>query len=73
MSEVELLTVVEAAQRMKVSVKHVRRLVAERRIAYVPVGRCVRLDPADIVAYITSVRVEPMTTADVLRDLRGVA
>ncbi|HYU02897.1 MAG TPA: helix-turn-helix domain-containing protein [Jatrophihabitantaceae bacterium] len=73
MSGDELLTVEEAAQRMKISARHVRRLVAERRIAYVPVGRCVRLAPADIAAYIAAVRVEAMTTADVLRNLRGVA
>jgi excisionase family DNA binding protein len=73
MSADELMTFEEAAQRMKISVRHVRRLVAERRIAYVPVGRCVRLAPADIAAYIASVRVEPIAEPDVLRDLRGVA
>jgi excisionase family DNA binding protein len=69
----ELLTLEEAAQRMKISARHVRRLVAERRIAYVRVGRCVRLAPVDIAAYIAASRVEPMAVADVLRDLRGVA
>lgn len=69
----ELLTCVEAAQRMKISARQVRRMVAERRIAFHRVGRCVRLAPADIAAYVASVRVEPVTLSDVLRDLRGVA
>jgi excisionase family DNA binding protein len=38
-----LLTVEEAADRLGTSVRFVRRLVAERRIAYVKVGRHVRL------------------------------
>ena len=39
-----LLTVEEAAERLGTSTRFVRRLVAERRIAYVKVGRHVRLD-----------------------------
>jgi excisionase family DNA binding protein len=69
----ELLTCVEAAHRMRISVRQVRRLIAERRIAVHRMGRSVRLSPADIAAYLATVREEPMTLADVLRDLRGVA
>jgi excisionase family DNA binding protein len=53
-----LLTVEQAAERLGTSVRFLRRLVAERRIAYVKVGRHVRLDPADVEAFIAASRVE---------------
>jgi excisionase family DNA binding protein len=53
-----LLTVEEAAGRLGTSTRFVRRLIAERRIAYVKVGRHVRLDPTDVEAFITASRVE---------------
>ena len=53
-----LLTVEEAAERLGTSTRFVRRLVAERRIAYVKVGRHVRLDPTDVEAFIVASRVE---------------
>ena len=56
--EDRLLTVEEAAERLGTSTRFVRRLVAERRIAYVKVGRHVRLDPADVEAFIAARRVE---------------
>jgi excisionase family DNA binding protein len=68
-----LLTVEQAAEAMNTSVRFVRRLVAERRIAYVKLGRHVRLTPQDVAAFVTAGRVEPMTAGDVWRDLRVVA
>jgi excisionase family DNA binding protein len=56
----ELLTINEAATRMGMSIRHVRRLVAERRIAYHRLGRSIRLDAADVAAYIAAGRVEPV-------------
>ena len=53
-----LLSVEEAAERLGTSVRFVRRLIAERRIAYVKVGRHVRLDPTDVEAFIAASRVE---------------
>ena len=53
-----LLTVEEAAERLGTSVRFVRRLVTERRIAYVKVGRHVRLDSGDVEAFIAGRRVE---------------
>ena len=53
-----LVTVEEAAERLGTSVRFVRRLIAERRIAYVKVGRHVRLDPTDVEAFIAASRVE---------------
>jgi len=53
-----LLTVEEAAERLGTSVRFVRRLVAERRIAYVKVGRHVRIAEADLVEFVAAGRVE---------------
>ena len=58
-----LLTVEEAAERLGTSTRFVRRLVAERRIAYVKVGRHVRLDPTDVEAFIAISRVEVRPSA----------
>jgi excisionase family DNA binding protein len=54
----KLLTVEEAAERLGTSVRFLRRLVGERRIAFVRVGRHVRIDPADLEAFIAAGRVE---------------
>jgi excisionase family DNA binding protein len=54
----KLLTVEEAAERLGTSVRFLRRLIAERRIAFVRVGRHVRIDPADLEAFIATGRVE---------------
>jgi excisionase family DNA binding protein len=67
------LTVPEAAGYLNTSVRFVRRLIAERRIAFHHVGRHVRLARADLEAFVQAGRVEPMTEADVWRDLHGVA
>lgn len=69
----DLLTIDEAAAEMRMSSRYVRRLVAERRIAFVKLGRCVRLARADVRAYVAAGRVEPMTESQVWRGLRSVA
>jgi excisionase family DNA binding protein len=56
----EMLTVEAAARRLGMSTRHLRRLVAERQIAHHRFGRLVRLDPADVEAYIAAGRVEPV-------------
>ena len=53
-----LLTVDEAAERLNTTPRHVRRLVFERRIAYMKVGRHVRIATCDLDAFITAGRVE---------------
>jgi excisionase family DNA binding protein len=60
-----LLTVEAAAERMSTSVRFVRRLIAERRIAYVKVGRHVRIAESDIAAFIEAGRIAPMTRSRV--------
>ena len=54
----KLLTVEEAADRLGTSVRFVRRLVFERRIAYTKLGRHVRIAPRDLDTFIRSGRVE---------------
>jgi excisionase family DNA binding protein len=49
-----LLDIGAMAQRLCVTERHVRRLVAERRIPYVKVGRFVRFDPVDIDDWISA-------------------
>jgi excisionase family DNA binding protein len=53
-----LLTVEAAAERMSTSERFIRRLIAERRIAFVKLGRYVRLAEADIAAFIEAGRVD---------------
>ncbi len=54
----KLLTVKEAADQLGTSVRFVRRLIAERRIAYVRVGRHVRIAEADLASFVAAGRVE---------------
>lgn len=67
------LTVPETAVYLNTSERFVRRLVAERRIAFHHVGRHVRFALSDLDEWLTAGRVEPMTVATVCRNLRGVA
>ena len=58
-SELEtLLTVEQAAERLGTSERFVRRLIAERRIAYVKLGRHVRITEHDLINFVTTGRVE---------------
>ena len=54
----KLLTVEQAAERLGTSVRFVRRLVFERRIAYVKLGRHVRIAVRDLDAFIAAGRVD---------------
>jgi excisionase family DNA binding protein len=47
------------ATRLGVTVRFVRRLVEERRVPYVKVGRLVRFDPAEVEGWLLANRVEP--------------
>jgi excisionase family DNA binding protein len=58
-----LLTVDEAAERLGTSARFIRRLIAERRIAYTKLGRHVRIAARDLDAYVASGRVEPRSLA----------
>jgi excisionase family DNA binding protein len=54
----KLLTVQEAADQLGTSVRFVRRLIAERRIAYVRVGRHIRIAETDLARFVAAGRVE---------------
>jgi excisionase family DNA binding protein len=54
----QLLTPEEAAERLGTSLRFVRRLVFERRIAYRKLGRYIRFHPDDVEEYIAANRVE---------------
>ena len=69
----ELLTVEQAANRISMSARYVRRLIADRRIVFYRLGRSVRIDPDDLAALVASGRVEPLASSSVWRELRTVA
>ena len=53
-----LLSVEQAAERLGTSARFVRRLVFERRIAFVKVGRHVRICPTDLDTFIAAGRID---------------
>ena len=55
-----LLTVEEAAERLGTGVRFVRRLIHERRIRYVKLGKPVRIPESAISAYVDERTVEPV-------------
>lgn len=69
----ELLTIEAAAERISMSARYVRRLVAERRIVFYRLGRSVRIDPRDLIEHITAGKVAPITETTVWNDLRRIA
>jgi excisionase family DNA binding protein len=63
----ELLTADELAARFKTTPRFVRRLVAERRIEFVKVGRAVRFTPEAVEVFLDSHRVPPMSRSELRR------
>ncbi|NUL04645.1 excisionase family DNA-binding protein [Streptomyces lunaelactis] len=55
-----LLTVEQAAKRLGTTTRFPRRLIAERRIAFVKVGRHVRIAESVLTAYIDGNTVQPI-------------
>ncbi|MFF2812505.1 excisionase family DNA-binding protein [Streptomyces sp. NPDC058000] len=55
-----LLTVDQAAERLGTTTRFPRRLIAERRIAFVKVGSHVRIKESVLVAYIDGNTVQPV-------------
>ena len=55
----KLLDIGGVAEHLGVTERHVRRLVAERRIPFVKWGHLVRFDPGEIASWLDSVRVPP--------------
>ncbi|MGH4007864.1 MAG: excisionase family DNA-binding protein [Pseudonocardiaceae bacterium] len=67
------LSVAETAEYLNTSERFVRRLIAERRIAFHHVGRHVRLALSDLDLWLASGRVEAIEPDDVRRHLGQVA
>ena len=53
-----LLSVEQAAERLGTSERFVRRLIAERRITFIKLGRHVRITEHDQINFVTTGRVE---------------
>ncbi|MGA5040258.1 excisionase family DNA-binding protein [Streptomyces olivaceoviridis] len=58
-----LLTVGEAAEQLGTGERFIRRLIAERRIRYVKLGRPVRIPESAVTEYIEARTVEPVRRA----------
>ncbi len=58
-----LLNVDQAAERLGTSPRFIRRLIAERRIAFAKLGKHVRIDSKDLDAFVAAGRVAPAVPA----------
>ncbi|MDQ2884447.1 MAG: helix-turn-helix domain-containing protein [Actinomycetota bacterium] len=67
------LTVPETADYLNTSERFVRRLIAERRIAFHHVGRYVRFALTDLDQWLAASRVEPLSADAIVCELRSVA
>ena len=56
-----LLDITDLAQHLGVNVRHVRRLVAERRIPFIKWGHLIRFDPVEIAEWVEAARVPSRT------------
>lgn len=54
-----MLNIDQVAERLGTSPRFVRRLIAERRIAFNKVGRHIRFSAADVEQFISAGRIEP--------------
>lgn len=68
-----LLTVAQVAELLGTSERFPRRLIAERRIEFVRIGRHVRIRESALAAFIDAGCVGPLTASDVWRHTKGVA
>jgi excisionase family DNA binding protein len=68
-----LLTVEAAAERTSTSVRFIRRLIAERRIGYVKLGRHVRIPESALADFIDAGAVPRLTAAAASLGMRTVA
>ncbi len=62
-----LLTIEQLADHLGVTERHVRRLVAERRIPFLKVGRFVRFDPTDVNRWLDRTRRQTAGSKGLLR------
>lgn len=69
----QLLTIAQAADLLGTSQRFPRRLIAERRIAYVKLGRHVRIPESALAEFIRAGVVPPLTAASASVRMRTVA
>lgn len=58
-----LLDVTALAEHLGVEVRHIRRLVHEKRIPFIKWGHLVRFDPTEVRAWLDLCRYEPKRSA----------
>lgn len=58
--DIRLRTPAQAAEYLAISERHLRRLVSERRIAYIKERHLVRFDGRDLDAWIEAKRIEAL-------------
>ena len=68
-----LLTVEAAAEWLSTKPRFIRRLIAERRIEFVKVGRHVRISESALANFIEAGKVSPLTAADLRPKLKRAA
>ena len=68
-----LLTVQQVAELLGTTERFPRRLIAERRIEFVKVGRYVRIRESALLAFIEAGRVEALTVTDIWPGRKGAA
>ncbi|GLW10336.1 DNA-binding protein [Microtetraspora sp. NBRC 13810] len=61
----ELLKADEAAALLHTSERFIRRLIAERRIEFVKIGRHVRIRESALLAFVAAGTVEPLGAHDI--------
>ncbi|HXR21963.1 MAG TPA: helix-turn-helix domain-containing protein [Acidimicrobiales bacterium] len=49
-----LLSIEQLAEHLGVTQRHIRRLVADRRVPFLKVGKFIRFDPADISSWLNA-------------------
>ena len=59
----QLLDITAVAKLLGVTTRHVRRLVAERRIPFIKWGHLIRFDPAEIKRWLDGFRRRPERSA----------
>ena len=59
-SNIELVTVAEAAAILTISISGVRRLQQKRQLPFIKVGGSIRFAKSDLVCYVEKRRVEPI-------------
>ena len=68
-----LLTVGQVAELLGTTERFPRRLIAERRIEFVKIGRYVRIRESALMAFVNAGRVDALTIADIWPRRKGAA